>query len=79
MSAKKLSSPATYDPPNRINVFIAYELDTWSRDLKSDFTLKDCFFGGVKLAKMLIQINMYILVIVMNSIRVQNIHYLVIA
>ena len=26
---------------NRINFFV-YELDTWSRDLNSDFTLKDC-------------------------------------
>ena len=31
--------------------FIAYELDTWSRDLNSDFTLQHCLFGGVKLAK----------------------------
>ena len=31
--------------------FIAYELDTWPRDLNSDFTLKDCLFGGVKLTK----------------------------
>ena len=28
-----------------------YELDTWLRDLSSDFILKDCLFGGVKLAK----------------------------
>ena len=33
------------------NFFIAYELDIWSQDLNSDFTLKDCLFGGVKLAK----------------------------
>ena len=31
--------------------FIVYELDTWSRDLNSDFTLKDCIFGGVNLDK----------------------------
>ena len=30
--------------------FIASDLDTWSRDLNPDFTLKDCLFGGVKLA-----------------------------
>ena len=34
-----------------MNFFIVYELDTWSRDLNSDFTLKDCLFGGVKLVK----------------------------
>ena len=34
-----------------MNFFIVYELDTWSRDLNSDFILKDYLFGGVKLAK----------------------------
>ena len=33
---------------NRIDDFIVY---TWSRDLDSDFILKDCIFGGVKFAK----------------------------
>ena len=42
---------ATYTPPNRINFFIVYKLDTWSRDLNSDFPLKGCLFGGIKLAK----------------------------
>ena len=28
-----------------------FELDTCSRDLNSDFTLKNCLIGGVKLAK----------------------------
>ena len=41
---------ATFTPPNIINIFIDYELDTWSQDLNSDFTLKDCLFGGVNLA-----------------------------
>ena len=36
--------------PNGI-IFFVYELDTWSPELNSDFTLKDCLFGGVKLAK----------------------------
>ena len=31
--------------------FIVYELNTRSGDFNSDFTLKDCLFGGVKLAK----------------------------
>ena len=42
---------ATFNSPNIIIVFIIYELDTWSRDLHFDFTLKDCLFGGVNLAK----------------------------
>ena len=46
-----------YTPPNRINVFIVYNLDTWSRNLNSDFTLKDCLFGDVKLA--MTQVNIY--------------------
>ena len=43
---------ATYTPNIRIfSFFTVYELDTWSQDLNSDFTLKDYLFGGVKLAK----------------------------
>ena len=41
----------TFTPPNIINFFVVYELDIWSRDLNSDFTLKDWLFRGVKLAK----------------------------
>ena len=36
---------------SRIRVFIVYKLDTWPEDLKSDYTLKDCLFGAVKLTK----------------------------
>ena len=38
-------------PPNTIYFFIAYELDTWSRELNSDLTLKGCLLVSVKLAK----------------------------
>ena len=31
--------------------FIVYELDTWSRDLNSNFILKDSLLEGVKLGK----------------------------
>ena len=41
----------TFSPPNITKYFIVYELDTWPRDLNSDFTSKDFLFGGVKLAK----------------------------
>ena len=37
---------ATYTPSKRIIFFVVYELDTWSQNLNSDFSLK-----GVKLAK----------------------------
>ena len=42
---------AGYTPPNRIIFFIVSELEASSRDLNSNVTLKDCLFGGVKLAK----------------------------
>ena len=32
---------------NMVNIFIVYELNTWSRYLKADFTFKDCIFGAV--------------------------------
>ena len=38
----------TFTPPN--NFFYCLWI-TWSRDLNSDVTLKDCLFGGIKLAK----------------------------
>ena len=34
-----------------VNLFIVHELDTWLRDLNTDFTSKNCFFGSVKLTK----------------------------
>ena len=34
-----------------LNLFTVYELDTWSRDLNTDFTLKDCLSGAVKVTK----------------------------
>ena len=36
---------------NVISFFIVDELDIWSRDLSTDFTLKDCLLGLVKLTK----------------------------
>ena len=34
-----------------VNLFIAYELDTWSQDLNAGFTLQNCLFGSVKITK----------------------------
>ena len=34
-----------------INVYISYTLDTWTRDLNTDFTLGNCLLGAVKLTK----------------------------
>ena len=36
---------------NVVNFYGSYELDTWSRDLNTDFTLGNCLFGTVKLTK----------------------------
>ena len=42
----------TFTPRNAENLFVVYELDTWSRDLNSALSLKNwLFFGFVKLAK----------------------------
>ena len=35
---------------------MSYELDAWSRDLNTDFTLKDCLFGIVKLMDMVLDL-----------------------
>ena len=43
---------ATRSTPNSVvNLFIAWELNIWSRDLDTDFTLKDCLFGTLKPTK----------------------------
>ena len=34
-----------------VNLYISYELDTWSRDLKEDFTLGNGSFGVVRITK----------------------------
>ena len=34
-----------------VNLFIVYKLDRRSRDINTDFTLKDCLFRTVKLTK----------------------------
>ena len=47
----KQGEKAAFTPKHAVNLFIVCELDTWSRDLDADFTLKDCLFGCVKLPK----------------------------
>ena len=37
--------------PKVINLNISHTLDTWSRDLNTDFTLNSCLFVSVKLTK----------------------------
>ena len=36
----------TYYSKQDVNLFIVYELCTWSQDIHTDFTLKDCLFGS---------------------------------
>ena len=42
---------ASFNPRNVVNVFIAYELDTWSQDLTAAFASEDCLCGSLKLTK----------------------------
>ena len=37
----------TFTPSNAVNSLIIYELNRWSQDLNTDFTLKDCLFETV--------------------------------
>ena len=41
----------TFLQKNRVNVYITYKLDTWSKDLITDFTPGNCLFRAVKLTK----------------------------
>ena len=47
----KQEDKAPFTPKNVVNLLIVYELDTWSQELNTDFTLKDFSFGSVKLTK----------------------------
>ena len=38
-------------PKKVINLYIFYILNLWLRNLNTDFTLKNCLFGSVKLTK----------------------------
>ena len=40
-SCLKQEDKAPFTPNSVVNLFILYELNTWSRDLNTDFTLKD--------------------------------------
>ena len=40
-----------FNPRNVVNIFIVYESDVWSQDLKADFDPRDCLFGAMKLTK----------------------------
>ena len=42
---------ATFTPKNVVNLLVVFELDTWSQDLSTDFTLNNYLFGSVKLTK----------------------------
>ena len=44
----KQEDEAPFTPKNLVNLFIAYELGTWQKNLNTEFTLKHCLFGSVK-------------------------------
>ena len=41
----------TFNHRNVVNLFFVYKLDIWLSDLCTDFTLKGCLFGAVKLTR----------------------------
>ena len=50
------------------NILTVYEINLWPFKYSSDFMLKNCFFGAVKLTKMLILISINILAMVLDLI-----------
>ena len=58
-----------------VNLFIVYELNTWSRDLITDFKLDGYLFGAIKLTKAT-DINEYgyIMVMKLDLMHVKNVH-----
>ena len=39
---------ASFTPNNLVNLYIAYELNTWSQDLNAEFSLKKLFVWSLK-------------------------------
>ena len=66
---------ATFTSKNEGNLFLVRELDTWSRDLSTEFALKNCFFRSTRVTKMLIQINAHLAATLKISIRVHYFHF----
>ena len=56
----KQEDKTAFTPNNVVNLFIVKELDTWSKDLKAKFTLKNCLFGNFKITKNADLINILI-------------------
>ena len=56
----KQEDKAAFTPNNVVNLFIVKELDTWSKDLKAEFTLKKCLFRNFKITKNADLINILI-------------------
>ena len=50
-SCLRQEDTAPFTPTNGVYLFNVDELDSWPRDLDTDFTLVGCLFGGVKLTK----------------------------
>ena len=50
-SCLRQEDKAPFTPNNIVNLFMVFALDRWSRDLNTDFILKDCLFGAVKITK----------------------------
>ena len=50
-SCLKQRDTTPFTPNNLVNLFIVYELDTWSQDLNAHFTLKDYLLRSVKITK----------------------------
>ena len=50
-SCLKQEDSAPFTENNIANLFVVYELDRWSRETNTDFTLKDCLFEALKITK----------------------------
>ena len=59
---------------NLATLNIIYKLDTWSRDLNTDFTLGNCLFEAVKLTTNDDPDKHDILIMVLDSMHVPNFH-----
>ena len=65
----KQEDKAGFTPENVINIFILYDINSWSQDLTTDFNLGGCLLGCVELTKNADPDKYHIVVMVLDSIR----------
>ena len=70
-----LKTIMVFTPNKTINLYIVFKIKSWSYYNDNSFMLRSSLFGGVRLTKILIAINILILDMVFHFMYVELFHY----